>query len=101
LEIRNGQNDVCFTLHLCRPRHGGCGSKLNGTYHQTAGVGITLEFKSGKVYSSVLGQTAEGTYELKDGHVTLHLKGEGDVTLKLDTDGTLDSPLGMFAKKGS
>jgi hypothetical protein len=28
-------------------------------------------------------------------------KGEGDVALKLNSDGTLDSPLGTFAKKGS
>ena len=79
----------------------GCGAKLSGTYHQTAGVGMTLEFKSGKVYSSVLGQTIEGTYELKGDQVTLHLKGEGDVNLKLNNDGTLDSALGTFAKKSS
>jgi hypothetical protein len=79
----------------------GCGSRLNGTYLQTAGGSITLEFKSGRVYSSVLGQTIEGTYELKGHQVTLHLKGEGDVTLKLNSDGTLDSALGTFAKKSS
>ena len=79
----------------------GCGSKLNGTYHQTTGGGITLEFKSGRVYSSVLGQTIEGTYELKGHQVTLHLKGEGDVTLRLNSNGTLDSALGTFVKKSS
>ena len=79
----------------------GCGSKLSGTYHQTAGGGMTLEFKSDKVYSSVLGQTAEGTYEVKGDQVILHLKGEGDVAMKLNSDGTIDSPLGTFAKKGS
>jgi hypothetical protein len=87
---------VCFGLALA-----GCGSKLSGTYHQTAGGAITLEFKSGKVYSSVLGQTNEGTYEVKGDQVILHLKGEGDVTLKLNSDGTLDTPLGTFAKKSS
>ena len=71
----------------------GCGSKLNGTYQLTAGGGITLEFKSGKVYSSAFGQTEEGTYELKGDQVTLHLKG--------NSDGTLGSPLGTFAKKSS
>ena len=79
----------------------GCGSKLNGTYHQTTGGGITLEFKSDRVYSSVLGQTIEGTYELKGHQVTLHLKGEGEVNLKLNSDGTLNSALGTFAKKSS
>lgn len=79
----------------------GCGSKLSGTYHQTASGAITLEFKSGKVYSSVLGQTTDGTYEEKGDQVILHLKDEGDVALKINSDGTLDSPLGTFAKKGS
>jgi hypothetical protein len=77
----------------------GCGtSGLSGTYHQTAGGAITLEFKSGKVTYSVLGQSKEGTYDVKGEQVTLHLPGEGDVMLKINSDGTLDSPLGTFKK---
>lgn len=79
----------------------GCGSKVSGTYHQTAGGGITLEFKSGKVFYSVLGQTKEGTYEIKGDQLVMRLPGEGDVTLKINSDGTLDSPLGTFSKKAS
>jgi hypothetical protein len=48
-----------------------------------------------------LGQTTDGTYEEKGDQVILHLKDEGDVALKINSDGTLDSPLGTFAKKGS
>lgn len=79
----------------------GCSSssKVSGTYHQAGGGGvITLEFNSGKVTSTIMGQTSHGTYEVKGDQVLMHLPGEGDVTLKLNGDGTLDSPLGTFKK---
>jgi hypothetical protein len=81
---------------------GGCGSSgssLNGTYHQAGGAGIvTLEFKSGKVTMTMMGQSKQGTYEVKGDQVTIHLPGEGDTQLKLNGDGTLDSGLGTFKK---
>jgi hypothetical protein len=77
----------------------GCGSSLNGTYHQAGGAGIiTLEFNSGKVTSTVGGESKQGTYDIKGDKVILHLPGDGDVPLKLNGDGTLDSPLGTFKK---
>ena len=78
----------------------GCSSssKVSGTYHQAAGGAITLEFSSGKVTSSIMGQSNHGTYEVKGDQVIMHLPGEGDVTLKINGDGTLDSPLGTFKK---
>jgi hypothetical protein len=78
---------------------GGCGSSLNGTYHQAGGAGIaTLEFKSGKVTMTMMGQSKQGTYEIKGDQVMLHLPGEGDTQLKMNSDGTLDSGLGTFKK---
>jgi hypothetical protein len=81
---------------------GGCGSSgssLNGTYHQAGGAGIiTLEFKSGKVTMTMMGQSKQGTYEIKGDQVVIHLPGEGDTQLKLNGDGTLDSGLGTFKK---
>lgn len=79
----------------------GCGSsKVSGTYHQAAGGGVmTLEFESGKVTSTVMGQSNHGTYEVKGDQVILHLPGEGDVPLKINGDGTLDAPaFGTFKK---
>ena len=88
---------LAFVLAL-----GGCGSSgssLNGTYHQAGGAGIvTLEFKSGKVTMTMMGQSKQGTYEVKGDQVILHLPGEGDTQLKLNGDGTLDSGLGTFKK---
>jgi hypothetical protein len=81
---------------------GGCGSSgssLNGTYHQAGGAGIvTLEFNSGKVTMTMMGQSKQGTYDIKGDQVTLHLPGEGDTQLKINGDGTLDSGLGTFKK---
>jgi hypothetical protein len=79
----------------------GCGSsKVSGTYHQAGGGGvITLEFDSGKVTSTVMGQSNHGTYEVKGDQVIMHLPGEGDVPLKINGDGTLDAPaFGTFKK---
>lgn len=80
----------------------GCGSSnssLNGTYHQAGGAGIvTLEFKSGKVTMTMMGQSKVGTYDVKGDQVILHLPGEGDTQLKMNGDGTLDSGLGTFKK---
>lgn len=79
----------------------GCGSsKVSGTYHQAAGGGVmTLEFNSGKVTSTVMGQSNHGTYEIKGDQVIMHLPGEGDVPLKINGDGTLDAPaFGTFKK---
>jgi hypothetical protein len=78
-----------------------CGSsKVSGTYHQAAGAGVmTLEFDSGKVTSTVMGQSNHGTYEVKGDQVIMHLPGEGDVPLKINGDGTLDAPaFGTFKK---
>jgi len=80
----------------------GCGSsKVSGTYHQAGGGGVmTLEFESGKVTSTVMGQSNHGTYEVKGDQVIMHLPGEGDIPLKINGDGTLDAPaFGTFSKK--
>lgn len=79
---------------------GGCGSKVSGTYHQAAGGGVmTLEFESGKVTSTVMGQSNHGTYDVKGDQVIMHLPGEGDIPLKINGDGTLDAPaFGTFKK---
>ena len=81
---------------------GGCGSSsssLDGTYHQAGGGGIiTLDFKSGKVTMTMMGESKQGTYEVKGDQVILHMSGEGDTQLKMNGDGTLDSGLGTFKK---
>ncbi len=79
----------------------GCGSsKVSGTYHQAGGGGVmTLEFQSGKVTSTIMGQSNHGTYEVKGDQVIMHLPGEGDIPLKINGDGTLDAPaFGTFKK---
>jgi hypothetical protein len=47
---------------------------------------------------TMMGQSKQGTYEVKGDQVTIHLPGEGDTQLKLNGDGTLDSGLGTFKK---
>ena len=87
-----------LALGGCGPS-GPSGSSLNGTYHQAGGAGIiTLEFKAGKVTMTMMGESKQGTYEIKGDQVILHLPGEGDTQLKLNGDGTLDSGLGTFKK---
>jgi hypothetical protein len=80
----------------------GCGSassSLSGVYHQAGGAGIiTLTFKSGKVTMTMMGESKQGTYEMKGNQVILHIQGEGDTQLTLNDDGTLDSGLGTFKK---
>jgi hypothetical protein len=80
----------------------GCGSSsgLSGTYHQAGGGGIvTLEFNSGgKVTMTMMGESKQGTYEVKGDQVILHMPGEGNTQLKMNGDGTLDSGLGTFKK---
>jgi hypothetical protein len=80
----------------------GCGSSANevsGTYHQAVhGQDVTLEFQSGKVTSSAMGQSIHGTYEVKGDRVVLHLSGK-DLPLKINDDGSLVAPaLGTFKK---
>ena len=47
---------------------------------------------------TMMGQSKQGTYDIKGDQVILHLPGEGDTQLKMKGDGTLDSGLGIFKK---
>jgi len=87
-------DQYCTPVYSC-----GSSSSLDGTYHQAGGAGVvTLEFKSGKVTMTMMGQSKQGTYDIKGDQVILHLPGEGDTQLKMKGDGTLDSGLGTFKK---
>lgn len=75
-----------------------CGAKLDGTY--VDGMNLTsYTFKlSGKAYFSALGVESEYRYEVDDDRVKLH-KPDGDMILKIETDGSLQGPLGIVYTK--
>lgn len=51
-----------------------CGSTLKGTY-KSESLGYTLTFdKDNKVTGELFGITIDGTYEIKDGNITLSYK---------------------------
>lgn len=77
-----------------------CGS-VDGRYENANG-GITLSLKGGKGEFAMMGEVAACTYEVKKGDVLLNCaEFEGPVTLKHNDDGTLSSPFGPLARKGS
>jgi hypothetical protein len=86
----------CLALLLA-----GCGSstEVGGTYHRVGGGGVSFTLESGKVSSTVRGESYHGTYEVQGEQVIVHLPGQRDVPLKINDDGTLDVPvLGTFKK---
>ena len=77
----------------------GCASRLSGTYENDNGA-ISVEFKSGKAYVTMLAGTMEVDYQVKQDKIILTNHG-GNVVLTRHEDGTLEGPMGRMKRKGS
>ena len=79
----------------------GCGSGVDGTYHDANGV-TTLELDSGKAKLSMAGETLDLTYQVEGDKIMVHNPAEAegeDLVLTRNSDGTHSGPLGTLAKK--
>lgn len=79
----------------------GCGSNLDGTYHDANGA-VTLDIKSSKARLTMMGETHELSYKVDGDKITLHDPKEaaqGDIVLTRNGDGTLSGPMGTLTKK--
>jgi hypothetical protein len=79
----------------------GCGDSFEGTYHNAAGGagGMTLDFKGNKVTVTMLGETKTLDYKVESDAVTILNPSEGNLVLTRNSDGTLNSNIGTFAKR--
>ena len=77
----------------------GCASRLTGTYQNDDGA-ISVEFRAGKAYVTMLAGTTEVDYEVKKDKIILSNHG-GNVVLTRHEDGTLEGPMGRMKRKGS
>jgi len=74
------------------------GDRLKGTYHQTGGA-MSLDFKGDKVTFNMLGESKTLDYKVDGDKVTITDPTEGPIVFTRNSDGTLNSGLGTFAKK--
>jgi len=79
----------------------GGGKKLDGVYHAASGGPVTITFKGNKATVDVGGEAKELDYKIEGTKVTILNPKEGDISLTINDDGTLSSPLGMLEKKKS
>jgi hypothetical protein len=77
----------------------GCASRMSGTYENDSGA-ISVEFKSGKAYVTMLAGTTEVDYQVKRDKIILSNHG-GNFVLTRHDDGTLEGPMGRMKRKGS
>jgi hypothetical protein len=76
----------------------GCGGdQLQGTYHQTSGA-MSLDFKGDKVTFNMLGESKTLDYKVDGNSITITDPVEGNMVFTRNSDGTLNSGLGTFAK---
>lgn len=74
------------------------GDQLKGTYHQSGGA-MSLDFKGDKVTLNMLGESKTLDYKVDGDKVTITDPTEGPIVFTRNSDGTLNSGLGTFAKK--
>jgi hypothetical protein len=78
----------------------GCGTKLSGKY-LTAGGAASLDFESGKVtFTSIVGGNETDDYTISGNQVTIKTS-QGDLTLTIMADGSLQGNGGTFTKAAS
>jgi hypothetical protein len=74
-----------------------CASHLTGTYENETGA-VSLEFKSGKAYVTMVAGTVEVDYHVERDKIILTNHG-GNVILIRHEDGTLEGPMGRMKRK--
>ena len=82
---------------LCLALTGCPGDTLDGTYH-TAGGGMALDFKGGKVAVTIVGQSETYDYKVDGDKIVIINPKEGNLELTRNSDGSLNSGMGTFAK---
>lgn len=73
-----------------------CSGGVSGTYE--GGMG-SLAFASNKVDATLMGNTVEMDYTTDGDKIVLHSP-QGNLVLKRNPDGSLDTPWGTMKKKG-
>jgi hypothetical protein len=76
---------------------GSCGSKMEGTYTQTAGGAISLDLRSGgKASLNLIGESYACTYKVKGDKLMLDCTPKGEnIEFTIHDDGSLTGP-GFF-----
>jgi hypothetical protein len=77
------------------------GEGLQGTYHSAAGGAMALDFKGEKVMVTLAGERQTLDYKVEGDTVTILNPREGDLVLTINSDGSINSPLGTFVKKAN
>jgi hypothetical protein len=83
---------------LCVALTGCPGDTLQGTYHHTAGGAMSLDFKGGKVAMTFAGQSETYDYKVDGDKILIINPKEGNLELTRNSDGSLNSGMGTFAK---
>ncbi len=80
---------------LCTALIAACSSGITGTYE--GGLG-SIQFSSGKADATLMGNTVEMDYTV-DGDKVILQSPQGNLVLKRNQDGSLDTPWGTMKKK--
>jgi hypothetical protein len=76
-----------------------CGDSMSGKYEDDSGV-LSVEFKSGKAYVTMIGTTTETDYEVNgDKDVFKNSPNSGNTVMTIQKDGSLSGPMGVTLKK--
>jgi hypothetical protein len=73
-------------------------NRPQGTYHQSAGSPMVLDFKGDKVTVTLAGDSKTLDYKVDGDKITIVNPQEGDVVFTRNSDGSLNSALGTFVK---
>jgi hypothetical protein len=99
--VRTSFAVLLLSVSLALP---GCGQsdKLDGLYTNSNGQNA-IEFRDGKAFLTMVGMASDGSaYDVKGNTITVHVGGvAGDLVLTRNSDGTLQSDLGIMRKKTS
>jgi hypothetical protein len=80
----------------------GQSDKMDGVYANANGQNA-IEFRGDKAFLTMVGMASDALpYDVKGNTITVHAGGiAGDLVLTRNSDGTLESPLGLMRKKTS
>lgn len=100
-KVFGGLSKVLAIAFICLTMSGCNGDRtLEGTYHHTGGAPITLDFKGNKVTFTIAGESKTLDYKVDGDKVTI-IDPDGNVVFTRNADGSLNAPVGTFAKKAS
>ena len=77
---------------------GGGGKDLDGVYHATTGVQMTITIKGDKAEVNMAGESQTLDYKVEGKKLTILNPQEGDLELTINDDGTLSSTYSLLTK---